>query len=102
MRVKLSPEAAEEVREAARWYRQRSRQAAGRFRDQVRATLRLLSEFPEIGSPLDGIGDGDPFIRTRVVADFPYVAVYVIESNEILVLAVAHAKRQPGYWKDRL
>jgi hypothetical protein len=36
--------------------------------------------------------------RKRVLGRFPYVIFHVIEA--IVVLAVAHTKRRPGYWLD--
>ena len=34
---------------------------------------------------------------------FPYRVVYFVQPAELLiVVAVAHAKRKPGYWRDRL
>jgi mRNA-degrading endonuclease RelE of RelBE toxin-antitoxin system len=33
---------------------------------------------------------------------FSYNLVYVVESDEIVILAVAHHKRRPGYWRGRL
>lgn len=42
-----------------------------------------------------------PDIRSAKVARFPYRVVYVIVGSNIDVVAVAHAKRRPGYWRDR-
>ncbi len=33
---------------------------------------------------------------------FPYSIIFRVDSDRIYVIAVAHAKRRPGYWKDRL
>lgn len=33
---------------------------------------------------------------------FPYAIVYVDEPEHVLILAVAHFKRRPGYWLHRL
>jgi len=33
---------------------------------------------------------------------FPFLLVYSIEVDHILVVAAAHNKRRPGYWLDRL
>lgn len=33
---------------------------------------------------------------------FPYAVIYVVRSECVLVVAVQHAKRRPGYWKRRL
>lgn len=44
----------------------------------------------------------DPDIRSAKVKRFPYRVVYVIVDNTVEVLAVAHAKRRPAYWRRRL
>ena len=50
-----------------------------------------------------------PFRRTRRVGitrarlpRFPYAVIFMDLGTEIRVLAVAHAKRRPGYWLDRV
>ncbi len=40
-------------------------------------------------------------IRRFLLRRFPYVIIYEIVSDEIHILAVAHTKRRPGYWKNR-
>jgi hypothetical protein len=37
--------------------------------------------------------------RARV---FPYAVLYTIEADYILIVAIAHGKRRPGYWRHRL
>ena len=41
-------------------------------------------------------------IRRRLVRRFPYAILYTIEADHILIIAVMHGHREPGYWKDRL
>jgi hypothetical protein len=36
------------------------------------------------------------------VSRFPYQIVYRRRPDEIVIVAVAHVKRKPGYWKDRV
>ncbi|MBL8182327.1 MAG: type II toxin-antitoxin system RelE/ParE family toxin [Blastocatellia bacterium] len=33
---------------------------------------------------------------------FPYSIIYRVKDDEIVIYAVMHQKRKPGYWKDRL
>lgn len=46
--------------------------------------------------------DSEPVVRSKGVADFPYRVVYDVEGEVLVVVTVAHAKRRPGYWRDRL
>lgn len=43
----------------------------------------------------------EPF-RRCLVPEFPYAIVFTIEPEFILVIALAHVKRRPGYWGDRM
>jgi toxin ParE1/3/4 len=40
--------------------------------------------------------------RRLVLQRFPFSVVYLDNANVVNVVAVAHNKRRPGYWKDRL
>lgn len=41
-------------------------------------------------------------VRSKGVAGFPYRVVYFVDDDWLTVVAVAHAKRRPGYWRDRV
>jgi hypothetical protein len=44
----------------------------------------------------------EPNIRSAKVQRFPYRVVYIVVGEHVDVLAFAHAKRSPAYWRDRL
>ena len=41
-------------------------------------------------------------IRARTVGRFPYRVYYRARRDEILVVAVGHRHRRPGYWRSRV
>ena len=41
-------------------------------------------------------------MRRCLLRVFPYSLLYTIESDFILIVAVMHGKRRPGYWRYRL
>jgi toxin ParE1/3/4 len=43
----------------------------------------------------------DEDIRRCLTQKFPYGILYTIEPDYILILAVMHCSREPGYWKNR-
>ena len=88
--------AAQEYRSARKWYRERDASVAGRFRDAVdSATNRIAADADSHPVFVDDIC----WVRVR---NFPYMLVFVRESSDsLLVLALAHAKRRPGYWRRR-
>ena len=45
---------------------------------------------------------GTPDIHKAGLKRFPFHVIYRTEQNQIIVLAVAHQRRQPAYWSKRL
>lgn len=41
-------------------------------------------------------------VRRMLLHKFPYAVVYLTSGEEILVVAFAHCRRNPGYWRDRM
>jgi len=95
MTIRYHPEAVDELTEAARYYEDQQPGLGGRFLDSVEASLSLLEKAPEIW-PADSRGR-----RKYLVRRFPYLIIYRYQDGQIYVLAIAHTKRKPGYWKKR-
>jgi plasmid stabilization system protein ParE len=95
--LRSSHEASDEFAEAVRWYEDRRVGLGSEFFDSVAAMMEMLASNPEIGAPL---GSED---RTRrvLVPRFPFQIVYHLTGTEIVVVAIAHLRRRPGYWKSR-
>lgn len=88
--------AAQELREVVSFL---GRQAPGRddrFLIEVGDAVVRLSENPYLG-PLIA-----PEVRRLGLRRFPYNLVYEVHASDIYILAVAHQRRDPGYWHDRL
>jgi plasmid stabilization system protein ParE len=96
MRVRYVPEADEELSEAAAYLNQRSTQAAERFLSDVDHAVRLLLQFPRLGSPLTRD------LRRLPLRVFPYRLIYRVEGDIIRIYAVAHVRRRRGYWRKRI
>lgn len=96
-RYRFHPEARVEVRAIAAWYRERSREAARGFTEVVADGIRSIREHPEAW-PTWRRAD----LRRRVLRRYPYSIFYVIEGEAIVIVAVAHHRRRPGYWLPRL
>ena len=93
--VSLHPEAIAEGREARLWYRVRSQAVEERFRLALKAAIAAIRQAPERWP-----ADEDGF-RYHRVAGFPYRLIYWTDGQSSLVVAIAHSKRRPGYWKAR-
>ena len=90
------PDAAREFEEAVRYYRVRGRVLGDRFATEVRFAIRRIQETPERWRVLE------QEVRRCLVRVFPYSVLYSIQRDFILIVAVMHGKRQPGYWRYRL
>jgi plasmid stabilization system protein ParE len=94
--VELHPLAEEEFLAAYAWYSERSETAARAFlREMDHAVLRI-SEAPERWPKYDSV------TRRFLLARFPFAVIYRVAEHDVEVIAVAHHKRKPGYWKPRL
>lgn len=74
------------------WYLERNVAKGEEFFEAFRATLRHINEFPQ-GAPVRG------GFRRFPIPGFPF-AVFTDADSEVVV-AVAHAARRPGYFRDR-
>ena len=97
-RLRVAPEAEEELAAAAEWYEAR------------RAGLGV-----ELVASIDGAFEGilaaplsyamwrpnRPY-RKKGVRRFPYVIFFMVDERAVVVVAIAHARRRPGYWVGRV
>ena len=95
-RVRYTSLARLDIVEASDFYKKKSLSAEKRLFDDIERTAAVLLEFPRIGEEHQ---DG---IHRFALDDFPYFLYYVILSDGIRVVAVAHQSRHPNRWDDRL
>lgn len=100
-RIRFEEEADAEYREAGLWYESRRTNLGIECFDAVDATLRQIVECPHAGTPIPRVPRELP-VRRRAVKRFPYHVVYLDTPGVLRVLAIAHDRRKPGYWKNRL
>lgn len=93
--VNFLPSARRDFDEAFDWYASRSAIAAEHFADAVDASLLRISKNPKMLAFVDDIHHGCPIKR------FPFRIIFRPLQDQILIVAIAHAKRRPGYWRSR-
>jgi len=93
--LRLHPEAAGEYLTALGWYRERSAIAAANFERAFDQAIDRIWEAPQRW-PICV----DEF-RKYTLRQFPFSIVYQDFSSEIVVFAVSHGHRRPGYWRKR-
>ena len=98
-RIRTDPRAAQEFIAAADWY-EGERSGLGReFEAAIHAAIADLASGLFSGSRVPGRG---PEVRRLVLSRFPYDIVFLPRPDEIVIVAVAHQARRPGYWRNRL
>ena len=78
------------------WYAARDLSAAHAFREELRHAVDVVTNNP-LTWPRHGRR-----ARRYVFPRFPFSLVYRLRGDEIEVIAVAHGRRRPAYWRSRL
>ncbi len=101
MRLPFESEAAAEFVAATEWY-EREREGYGAlFVSEVRRAVDRAADLPRSGPAIPGT-DPEHDVRRFVVSRFPYLVITAIVAGQRAVVAVAHGRRRPGYWRDRV
>ena len=96
MILEFLPEASLELCEAAEYYESKQEGLGRRFRNELLEVCRLIVQQPVLWRERRG---GYRRVNCPV---FPYYVAYFIRGDLIVVAAIAHGHRRPGYWKERL
>ena len=89
-------EAVVEAATAAEWYATRSATAAAGFEAELAEAESAIHMLPHAWPPYDH------GTRRYLSRRYPFGVVYRVERTRILIVAVAHGHRRPGYWRDRV
>ncbi|MBE9143711.1 type II toxin-antitoxin system RelE/ParE family toxin [Planktothrix mougeotii] len=95
MKYVFHPEALAEYAEAVQYYAGQSSEVAQAFINVVEDAVYRIKESPTRWAKFD------EDVRRCLTRKFPYSILYTIEQDYILILAVTHCSREPGYWKNR-
>jgi plasmid stabilization system protein ParE len=93
--VRFHPAALQDAEEAAAWYAERSVRAAARFLDELDRLIDLVSIAPNRFQAFDA------GLRRAVFRRFPFYIVFRADDLNVVIVAVAHGKRRPRFWRDR-
>jgi plasmid stabilization system protein ParE len=96
MEVRFLDVAQQELDETVEYYNNESAGLGDQFLLEVLDCLQRVKQFPEAGIPSRlTAADGGPDC-------FPYGIAYQILDSEVLIVAIAHLHRRPGYWLNRI
>jgi plasmid stabilization system protein ParE len=85
-----------EVEAADDWYQLQSEEASAAFLAEVYSAFETISQAPRRW-PMYLHGT-----RRFLLHHFPFSIVYLDDPDGVTFVAVAHNKRKPGYWKERV
>lgn len=91
----LAP-AKNEFDEAIAYYEKQKPGLGWEFTQEVKATIQRIVNHPDAWAKLS-----DSVRRCRVKR-FPYGVVYTRGGDGIIIVAIMHLHRKPGYWQDRI
>jgi plasmid stabilization system protein ParE len=93
-------EAQLEVTQAAIWYDTQRLGLGDEFLDEFQQAVARIESAPfEHGRLEEFVGAHD--VRRCLLKRFPYLIIFRVASDELLIVAVAHARREPFYWAMR-
>lgn len=81
--------------EAALYYQSKASGLGIDYLSEIERAVDAIAESPYTWQILEGD------LRRRLVRRFPFSVLYRIDPHEIVVIAVAHLRKKPGYWKKR-
>jgi plasmid stabilization system protein ParE len=90
------PAAQQEMFAAHEWYIRQGQQAADGFYEELLPAFDRIQQLPELYPP--GLHGSQRLVLSR----YPFSIVYRELLEQIQVIAIAHAKRRPGYWAGRV
>lgn len=95
MNVLFLPQAAQEFEEAVLYLEEQESGLGIRFRNEVDTTIHWISNNPTLPRLREGV------YRRVNLSIFRYYIAYLVKSDTIWVLAIAHGHREPEYWINR-
>jgi toxin ParE1/3/4 len=99
--IRTHDEAEQELLDAAAWYDEQRPGLGERFLAAYEHAVERLPDMPRLHARVPGMPSGRE-IRHTMTPGFPYVVVYeVLKDDDLVILAVPHVARKPGYWQDR-
>ena len=96
MQISYHPAAGREIVQEVRYYDNRSPGLGRDFKEGVRQAMQKIQATPLRFAP------GAFGTRRCPIGRFPHRIVYRVENDLLLVYAVAHPKRKPDYWMERV
>jgi len=96
MQREIVASAQAEFKEAFDFYESRQPGLGDELTADFKSGVKEILRNPAIGRRLSGN------VRRWPLHQFPYALIYQVRQDSVLIVAVAHFRRKPGYWRKRL
>mgnify|MGYP001182368709 CR=1 FL=1 len=96
MKVEFLEPAQTELDQAFEWYETQQENLGLQFLSEFDAAIRRIAAFPEAYVLIE------KEVRRCLIKRFPYGVLYGLDTDKIIVIAVAHLHRKPDYWIARI
>lgn len=94
--IVFHPDADAEITEVSHYYEVRKPGLGSDFIGEVERVLDQITANPEAGQRIG------KRVRRKTLWRFPYNLIYAVYPERIRIVACAHQKRRPFYWRKRL
>ncbi len=95
LKFRFHPLADTDLNQAAAWYESKRIGLGYEFLLEFDRLKKYIKSFPKMFPAIENE------TRKASMGRFPYVVIYEVLKDEILIIAVFHTKRHPDYWKSR-
>ena len=93
--ISVHPSVEKELSDAVAFYNAENPDLAEDLLDEIERTIGQIRQYPEAAPLVNRL------VRRRLMSRFPYSIVYTVTPEVIRILAIAHQKRRPFYWRGR-
>jgi toxin ParE1/3/4 len=100
VRVRIHEAAADEFREAVEFYERKVEGLGSEYAAEVADAFDEIAEAPERWPSVFSTEDG-AIVRRHILRRFPVAVFYERRGVDLIILAVAHQRQRPGYWRKR-
>jgi hypothetical protein len=96
--IRFHKEAAKELRASFDFYEKQRPGLGLRFLQDAESALEKVPSHPKAWPSLPPEKGA---LRRYLLRNFPFAVIYEMENQDLLIWAVMHLSRKPGYWKKR-
>ena len=94
-KLKFIPEVYDDIKIAYDWYESQRIGLGEDFLLALEESYSKISRTPRVYQIIHKI------VRRKLLRRFPYGVFFVLQDDEVIVIAIMHTRRQPNEWRSR-